>query len=136
VIAVTVWYYMGYYMIIFLAGLNEIPRELYEAAKIDGAGPWTSFRRITWPLLKPTSFFVLIVSTVAAITGTFDLIFVLTDGGPANGTAVAMFYIYQQAFVFGEYGYAAALGSFLVLVMVALSWLIFKATKGGRFDDE
>ncbi|MFI5658342.1 carbohydrate ABC transporter permease [Streptomyces sp. NPDC051684] len=135
VILVTVWYMMGYYMIIFLAGLNEIPKEYYEAAKIDGAGSWTSFRKITWPLLRPTSFFVLIMTTVAAITGTFDLVYVLTSGGPANGTAVAMFYIYQQAFVFGEYGYASALGTFLVLIMVVLSWVIFKFTKGGRFDD-
>jgi multiple sugar transport system permease protein len=135
VILVTIWYFMGYYMIIFLAGLNEIPKELYEAAKIDGAGPWASFRKITWPLLRPTSFFVLIMTSVAAITGTFDMVFVLTSGGPANETSVAMFYIYQQAFVFGEYGYASALGTFLVLVMVALSWVIFKVTKGGRFDD-
>lgn len=135
VILVTVWYMMGYYMIIFLAGLNEIPKEYYEAAKIDGAGAWTSFRKITWPLLRPTSFFVLLMTTVAAITGTFDLIYVLTSGGPANGTAVAMFYIYQQAFVFGEYGYASALGTFLVLIMIVLSWVIFKLTKGGRFDD-
>ncbi|MGW2340143.1 carbohydrate ABC transporter permease [Streptomyces sp. NPDC001661] len=135
VILVTVWYMMGYYMIIFLAGLNEIPKEYYEAAKIDGASPWTSFRKITWPLLRPTSFFVLIMTTVAAITGTFDLVYSLTAGGPANGTAVAMFYIYQQAFVFGEYGYASALGTFLVLIMVVLSWVIFKLTKGGRFDD-
>ncbi|MFF3914070.1 carbohydrate ABC transporter permease [Streptomyces sp. NPDC001852] len=84
VIAVMVWVMMGYYMIIFLAGLQEIPREFYEAAKLDGAGPWTTFRTITWPLLRPTSFFVLLMSTVAAITGGLDLIFVLTNGGPAN----------------------------------------------------
>lgn len=135
VIAITVWVMMGYYMIIFLAGLQEIPKEYYEAARIDGAGPWTSFRNITWPLLLPTSFFVLLMSTVAAITGGLDLIFVLTDGGPANGTSLAIFYIYQQAFVFGEYGYAAAMGSFLVLVMVVISLIIFKVTRGGRFDD-
>ncbi len=135
VIAITVWVMMGYYMIIFLAGLQEIPKEYYEAARIDGAGPWTSFRTITWPLLRPTSFFVLLMSTVAALTGGLDLIFVLTDGGPANGTSLAIFYIYQQAFVFGEYGYASAMGSFLVLVMVCVSAVIFKLTRGGRFDD-
>ncbi|MEO3753268.1 sugar ABC transporter permease [Streptomyces sp. B6B3] len=136
VIAVTVWVMMGYYMIIFLAGLQDIPQEYYEAAKIDGAGPWTSFRTITWPLLRPTSFFVLLMSTVAAITGGLDLIFVLTNGGPANGTSLVIFYIYQQAFMFGEYGYAAAMGSFLVLIMVALSAVIFALTRGGRFDDD
>ena len=135
VIAVMVWVMMGYYMIIFLAGLQEIPNEYYEAARIDGAGPWTTFRTITWPLLRPTSFFVLLMSLVAAITGGLELIFVLTSGGPANGTSLAIFYIYQQAFQFGEFGYAAAMGSFLVLIMVLCSAVIFKVTKGGRFDD-
>ncbi|WP_079132740.1 carbohydrate ABC transporter permease [Streptomyces nanshensis] len=135
VIAVFVWVMMGYYMIIFLAGLQEIPREYYEAARIDGAGPWTQFRTITWPLLRPTSFFVLLMSTVAAITGGFELIFVITEGGPANSTSLAIFYIYQQAFIFGEYGYASAMGTALVLVMIACSAVIFKVTRGGRFDD-
>ncbi|MBI0298447.1 sugar ABC transporter permease [Streptomyces sp. PRKS01-29] len=135
VIAVMVWVMMGYYMIIFLAGLQEIPQEFYEAAKLDGAGPWTTFRTITWPLLRPTSFFVLLMSTVAAITGGLDLIFVLTNGGPANGTSLAIFYIYQQAFGFGEYGYASAMGSFLVLIMVLISAVLFTFTRGGRFDD-
>ncbi|SEN80459.1 carbohydrate ABC transporter permease [Actinacidiphila rubida] len=135
VIAITVWVMMGYYMIIFLAGLQEIPAEYYEAARIDGAGPWRSFRSITWPLLRPTSFFVLLMSTVAALTGGLDMIFVLTGGGPANGTSLAIFYIYQQAFVFGEFGYASAMGSFLVLIMVIVSAVIFALTRGGRFDD-
>ncbi|KAF4408703.1 MULTISPECIES: carbohydrate ABC transporter permease [Streptomyces] len=135
IIAVFIWVMMGYYMIIFLAGLQEIPKEFYEAARIDGAGPWKQFRTITWPLLRPTSFFVLLMSTVAAITGGFELVFVLTEGGPANSTSLAIFYIYQQAFIFGEYGYAAAMGTFLVLVMVVCSAVIFKVTKGGRFDD-
>ncbi|MEU9480003.1 sugar ABC transporter permease [Streptomyces sp. NPDC048191] len=135
VIAVMVWVMMGYYMIIFLAGLQEIPKEFYEAAKLDGAGPWTTFRTITWPLLRPTSFFVLLMSTVAAVTGGLDLIFVLTNGGPANGTSLAIFYIYQQAFGFGEFGYASAMGSFLVLIMLVISAVIFKFTRGGRFDD-
>lgn len=106
-----------------------------DSRKVDGAGPWTTFRTITWPLLRPTSFFVLMMSTVAAITGGLDLIFVLTNGGPANGTSLAIFYIYQQAFGFGEYGYASAMGSFLVLIMVAVSAVIFKFTRGGRFYD-
>lgn len=135
VIAIFIWVMMGYYMIIFLAGLQEIPKEYYEAARIDGAGPWTQFRTITWPLLRPTSFFVLLMSTVAAVTGGFELIFVLTEGGPANSTSLAIYYIYQQAFIFGEYGYAAAMGSALVLAMVIVSGAIFKVTKGGRFDD-
>lgn len=136
VIVVTVWYQMGYYMIIFLAGVEDIPREYYEAARIDGAGTWATFRDITWPLLRPTSFFVLLTSTIAALTGGFDLIYVLTKGGPANSTTLVVFYIFQQAFQFGEFGYAAAMSSFLVLIMLVLSALIFRVTQGGRFDDE
>ncbi|NGN66894.1 sugar ABC transporter permease [Streptomyces sp. A7024] len=134
-IAIMVWVMMGYYMIIFLAGLQDIPKEYYDAARIDGAGPWAQFRSITWPLLRPTSFFVLIMSTVAALTGGLDLIFTMTKGGPANGTSLIIYYIYTQAFGFGEYGYASAMGTFLVLIMVLLAGVIFKVTKSGRFDD-
>jgi multiple sugar transport system permease protein len=133
---VTVWFLMGYYMIIFLAGLQEIPQEYYEAARIDGARPWQTFKDITLPLLKPTSFFVLLVSTVSAVAGLqgFDLVYVMTKGGPANSTNLVVFYIYQQAFQFGHYGYAAAMASFLVVVLLLLTALLFVATKGGRFD--
>ncbi|HLR93314.1 MAG TPA: sugar ABC transporter permease [Jiangellaceae bacterium] len=132
-IAATVWFQMGYYMIIFLAGLQDIPSEYYEAARIDGAGPWQRFRTITFPLLRPTSFFVLIVATVAVITGSLDLVFIMTSGGPAGSTSVLIFYIYEQAFLFGEYGYAAAIGSVLVLALLAWSGLMFALTKGGKF---
>jgi multiple sugar transport system permease protein len=135
VIAISVWFLMGFYMLIFLGGLHDIPREYYEAARIDGAGPVQSFLKITLPLLQPTSFFVLLVSTVAAVCGsqTFDLIYVMTKGGPANSTSLAIYYIYQQAFLFNEYGYAAAMASVLVVILMALTVLMFLLTKGGRF---
>jgi len=136
VIAIGTWVAMGYYMVIFLSGLQDIPREYYEAARVDGAGSVASFRLITWPLLRPTSFFVLLMSTVAAITGGFDTIFVLTSGGPANGTTVLVFYIYQQAFQYGEFGYSAAMGTVLVVVMLLASLVVFRATHGGRFSDD
>lgn len=133
---VTVWFLMGYYMIIFLAGLQEIPREYYDAARLDGASGWRAFRDITIPLLKPTSFFVLLISTVSAIAGAqgFDLVYIMTNGGPANSTSLAIFYIYEQAFQFGQYGYAAAMASFLVVVLLVLTGILFFVTKGGRFD--
>ncbi len=133
---VTIWFLMGYYMIIFLAGLQEIPREYYEAARIDGAGFWDTFKDITLPLLKPTSFFVLLVSTVSAVAGLqgFDLVYIMTKGGPANSTSLAIFYIYQQAFQFSHYGYAAAMASFLVFVLLVLTGILFALTKGGRFE--
>jgi len=135
VIVISVWFLMGFYMLIFLGGLQDIPPEYYEAARIDGAGPVQSFFEITLPLLQPTSFFVLLVSTVTAVCGsqTFDLIYVMTKGGPANSTSLAIFYIYQQAFLFNEYGYAAAMASVLVVVLMAITVLMFMLTRGGRF---
>jgi multiple sugar transport system permease protein len=136
IVGVSVWFLMGYYMLIFLSGLQDIPREYLDAARIDGAGPVAAFRHIILPLLRPTSFFVLLVSTVAAVAGaqTFDLVYVMTKGGPANSTSLAIYYIYEQAFQFGEYGYAAAMASVLVVILLAFTALLFRATRGGRFD--
>ena len=135
VLAISIWFLMGFYMLIFLGGLQDIPREYYEAARIDGAGPMQSFLRITLPLLQPTSFFVILVSTVTAVCGsqTFDLVYVMTKGGPANSTALVIFYIYQQAFQFNEYGYAAAMASVLVVFLMGITVLMFMLTRGGRF---
>jgi multiple sugar transport system permease protein len=135
-LGITIWFLMGFYMIIFLAGLQEIPREYYDAARIDGAGPWRSFRDITLPLLKPTSFFVLLVSLVAAVAGPqgFDLVYVMTSGGPANSTNLMTYYIFDQAFRYSNFGYAAAMASFLVLTLLILTGILFAVTKGGRFD--
>lgn len=136
ILAITIWFSMGYYMVIFLAGLQEIPQEYYEAARLDGAGFWDSFRYITWPMLQPTSFFVLLVSLVSAVAGSqgFDLIFVVTKGGPADSTSLGIFYIYEQAFQFGHYGYAAAMASFMVAILLLATILMFLVTKGGRFE--
>lgn len=136
VLLVSIWFFMGYYMVIFLAGLQEIPQEYYDAAKVDGAKSWHTFRHITWPLLKPTSFFVLLVSTVTGAAGlqAFDLIYVMTKGGPANSTSLGIFYIYQQAFQYNNYGYAAAMASFLVLILLLATAAMFVLTRGGRFE--
>lgn len=136
VVVVSVWFLMGFYMLIFLGGLQDIPAQYYEAAMIDGAGPLARFWYITLPLLKPTSFFVVMVSMVAAVAGAqaFDIIYVMTKGGPANSTAVLIVYIYQQAFGFGAFGYAAAMSSILVVALMAVTALFFAVTRGGRFE--
>lgn len=136
ILFITVWLLMGFYMVIFLAGLQDIPQEYYDAARIDGAGPWNTFVNITLPLLKPTSFFVLLVLTVTAVAGEqgFDLVYIMTQGGPANSTSLILYYIYQQAFQYGHYGYAAAMASVLVAILVVLTGILFVLTKGGRFD--
>jgi multiple sugar transport system permease protein len=130
-----VWFLMGFYMLIFLGGLEDIPKEYYEAAAIDGAGCIQSFWYITLPSLRPTSFFVLIVSTVAAVAGAqaFDLVFVMTKGGPANSTTLLITYIYQQAFLYSSFGYAAALATLLVALVMIITVIFFMLTRGGRF---
>ena len=136
VLVVSVWFFMGFYMTIFLAGLQDIPATYYEAARIDGAGRLETFRHITWPLLKPTSLFVVMLSTITGVGGlqAFDLIYIMTKGGPDNGTSLAIFYIYQQAFHLGDYGYAAAMSSFVVFILLIAMLIMFRLTRGGRFD--
>lgn len=136
VTVVSLWFLMGFYMLVFLGGLQDIPKEYYEAARLDGARPLQAFFGITLPLLRPTSFFVLLVATVTAVAGgqTFDLIFVMTKGGPANSTELTIYYIYQQAFQYNEFGYAGAMASTLVVILLALTLLLFRLTRGGRFE--
>ena len=126
VILVTLWQSVGYSMIIFLAGLQDIPRVYYDAARVDGAGPWRRLVSITLPLLKPTSVFVLIISFIGAFQ-LFDPIFVMTQGGPANATTTTVYYIYQQAFQFLQLGYASALSVVLFLIILVFSLLQLRA---------
>jgi multiple sugar transport system permease protein len=122
VIVVTLWQSVGYSMIIFLAGLQDIPTSLYEAARVDGAGPWRRFISITLPLLKPTSVFVVLISFIGAFQ-LFDPIFVMTQGGPANATTTAVYYIYQQAFQYLQLGYASALSVVLFAIILVFSMI-------------
>lgn len=136
VMLISVWFFMGYYMIIFLNGLQDIPRTYYEAAIIDGAGRWTTFWNVTWPLLRPTSLFVLVMTTVTAIgaAGIFDLIYVMTKGGPDYSTQIVMFYIYQRAFQLNDFGYASAMAAVVSAVLLLTMFLMLRLTKGGRTD--
>jgi ABC-type sugar transport system permease subunit len=127
VIAVAVWHGVGYYMIIFLAGLQAIPYDLYEAAKLDGAGSWRLFWTITLPLLRPTLLFVIVVNTLSSLQ-VFDLNFVLTDGGPVNETNTLVMYMYDTAFKFLRMGRATAMavllfGAIFVITMIQLRLL-------------
>jgi multiple sugar transport system permease protein len=137
-VVISVWFLMGYQMLVFLAGLKDVPKELEDAAQIDGAGHWQRFRYVIWPLLRPTSFFVVVNSTIGAVTGlqAFDLVYVLTGGGPARSTSTVVFYIYEQAFTFNNMGYAAALTTMVVGILVVCTGLMFAFTRGGRFDED
>jgi len=106
-VGVTVWKVVGYPMIIFLAGLQNISRDYYEAASLDGAGAWHRFRYITWPLLTPTTVFLFITLTIATFQG-FDIVNIMTQGGPVHATSIYVFYIYEQAFHYFRIGRASA----------------------------
>jgi ABC-type sugar transport system permease subunit len=114
------WRSSGYTMVIFLAGLTNIPREFYEAAQIDGAGPWSTFRNITLPLLSPTTFFLSVTSLISAFQ-VFDQVAVMTQGGPANSTVVFNYYIYSQAFQNFRAGYASAVAMVLFIILLTLT---------------
>jgi sn-glycerol 3-phosphate transport system permease protein len=120
VMILTVWKNAGYYMLFYLAGLQTIPAELYEAARIEGA-VWTQqFRAVTWPLLGPTTLFVLVIASINAFQAV-DQIFLMTGGGPDNRTNLLLFYIYQVGFQFFDLGRAATLTVFLLAVLMAIA---------------
>lgn len=122
---VAVWKSMGYYMVLFLAGLQGIPEHLYEAATIDGAGSWRRFWSITLPLLSPTLFFVMIISVIGSFQ-VFDQVYVMTQGGPGNSTLVFNYYLYQNAFEFFRMGYASALAYVLFALIFIITLLQVK----------
>lgn len=122
VIIVGIWKDVGFYMVIYLAGLQTIPREFYEAARIDGASTWQRFRRITLPLLNNTTMFVTIIALIASFQA-FDQIYVMTQGGPAFSTETLVMLIYRQGFQNFAMGYASATGYVLVLIILLFSLL-------------
>jgi ABC-type sugar transport system permease subunit len=124
VIMVGVWKNVGFYMVIYLAGLQSIPRDLYEAAQVDGASPWQRFRNVTWPLLANQTMLVTILCAIATLQA-FDQIFVMTHGGPFFRTETLVMLIYRQGFTQFRFGYAAAISWALVLLILVLSLFQF-----------
>jgi len=126
VVVVVTWQGVGFAMVVYLAGLQGIPRELYEAASLDGATGWKAFRRITWPLLAPTTFFLLVYSIIVSFQ-VFDVVYVLTRGGPGRSTTFLVQYAYDEGFNRRRQGYAAAIGVLiylLVLAFTAVQWRV------------
>jgi multiple sugar transport system permease protein len=121
--AIAIWENVGFNMVLILAGLTAIPRELYAAAEVDGAtSPWERFRLVTWPLLGPTMLFVIIITTIRSIR-TFDTVATLTQGGPNKASEMIIWTIYQEGFTFLRMGYAAAVTVVFLLVVLALMLL-------------
>ena len=125
IMIIQIWISIGFNMIIYLAGLQSIPRDLYEAADIDGANAWVKFKHITLPMISPTSFFLFITGIIATFK-VFDLIAVLTKGGPLNSTSMIVWNLYDTAFVNLKIGYASAMAVVLFLVVFGITvfqWL-------------
>ncbi|BBF45247.1 N-acetyl-D-glucosamine ABC transport system, permease protein 1 [Lachnospiraceae bacterium KM106-2] len=135
IVIVVVWKQAGYYMIMFLGGLKNIPTHLYESAKIDGATPMEAFRYITWPMLSPTTFMVTILTFIGSFQ-VFDIINVTTEGGPGRATTVLVMRVYQEAFRYGRMGYASAIGYFLFLIVFLITLVQWKTQKKWVNDDQ
>lgn len=127
IVVVGVWKGFGYNVVLFTAGLEGIDRELYEAAALDGAGRWSMFRHITWPLLTPVTLFVVVVGVIASFQ-VFATVQIMTRGGPANATNVLVYHIWEAAFRFFDVGYAAALATLLALLVAGLT--VFQIRRG------
>jgi multiple sugar transport system permease protein len=129
-IAMAIWRNMGFSMVIFLAGLQTIPADLYEAAEVDGAGRWDRFRRITVPMLRPTLLFAAVITGIGYVQF-FEEPFVMTRGGPLDATVSVAMHAYDQ-FSFGNYGYTAAISYVLFLAVATLTFIQFRVF---RSDD-
>ena len=127
IILVTTWRGLGLQMIVFLAGLQAIPASLYEAASVDGAGRWQKFRYVTFPSLRPTLLFSMVIASIGLIQ-VLDEPFVMTQGGPLDSTLTVAFHAYNE-FSFGNYGYTAAISYIVFLVIAAVTFLQFKFLK-------
>ena len=119
-VGVIVWQFAGYSMVIFLAGLHSIPREIYEAAAVDGAGGWRRFRHVVLPLLAPAMTINLMLSIIGGLK-LFDQVWVMTAGGPGTATETLSTLIYKNAFQFGEFAYSAALALVLTVFVAVVS---------------
>jgi len=128
VMAVTVWSGMGYYMVIYLAGLQAIPRHLYDAAEVEGVSRWQQTLHITIPMLRPSIAVVAVMSSISAMK-VFEEVYVMTQGGPLDATKTLVFLIYESAFVEFEMGYASAIGVVLFAITLVLSLLNLRALR-------
>lgn len=135
IMAMDVWASFGYYTILFLAGLQAIPSEIYEAARIDGSGFWGTLRFVTVPMVRPITLFVVAINTIRSFQ-IFIEIFVMTRGGPLNSTLTSVFYLYDRAFYRFEMGYASAIAYLLFVVILVFTVVQMKYLRMGRAAGE
>jgi multiple sugar transport system permease protein len=128
----TLWHGLGFDVIIFLAGLSTIAKDLGESARIDGANAWQEFYHVTWPLLSPTTLFVLIISTVGSLQA-YTQFYTMTGGGPLNATTTTSYLLYQMAFMYNHMGFGAALAVVLFFIIAGLTLLQLKVSNRYTF---
>ncbi|QSO55415.1 sugar ABC transporter permease [Alicyclobacillus curvatus] len=128
VIVVTIWQFTGYYMLIFLGGLQGVPAALKEAAKVDGAGTWRVFRSITLPALSPSIFFAVVVCIIQSLQ-TFDQVYIMTEGGPDGSTTTLVYYIFQQGFGMYNIGPATAASVVLLVILAVLTFVQLRVSQ-------
>lgn len=128
VIIVGTWREMGYFMLLFLAGLQTVPTELHEAARVDGASSWQRFLNVTLPCLRPTTFFVTVMLTIESFK-ILDLILVMTNGGPGISTTVLAQYVFRKGFQENDFGYASAVALVLFFICISVTVVQFLANK-------
>lgn len=133
IILTSVWKDLGFVLVLFLAGLQTVPNDYYEAAALDGANGWQQFTRITLPLLAPTTFFVTIISLINSFQ-VFDQVWVMTEGGPAGATTVLVEQVVKRAFRYGEMGYASAISWVLFAIVFVVTLVQFRLQRTGAFD--
>lgn len=124
-VIVAVWKGVGFNTLVFIAGLQSIPKDMYEAASLDEASPWRTFTKITLPMLSPTLFFLAVISMIGSFQ-IFDTISIMTQGGPINSTNTFVYYIYENGFRFFKIGYASAAGVILLIVVSLLTIIYFR----------
>ncbi|TBL75180.1 sugar ABC transporter permease [Paenibacillus thalictri] len=124
-VIVAVWKGLGYNTLVFIAGLQSIPKDIYEAASLDRSNPWTTFYRLVLPMLSPTLFFLIIINMIGSFQ-VFETIAIMTQGGPVNATNTLVFYIYEYGFRFFKIGYASAAGVVLLVIVGGLTIIYFK----------
>lgn len=132
IVLMQLWKQVGFNLVLLLAGLQNIPRHLYEAAAIDGAGAWASFWRITLPMLSPTMFFAVVITVINGFQ-IFDSAFILTQGGPGDASRTVVMYIYEHGFRFFKMGYASTVALSLFLVILVLTLLQFRLSRSWVF---
>lgn len=131
---IAIYQFLGYYIVIFLAGLQGIPQDYYDAAQVDGAGSWAAFRFVTLPLLRPVMLFVVVTNTIGALQ-VFDLVFATTGGAPANSSMTVVLHMYNTAFKFSRMGRASAMAFILFAIIMLITILQVRLLRDRAYQD-